>query len=167
MSKEELMKSFPETTFSFGTIGLVLVGMVIVILVAAGLGKLFYEENLGLVLGLIVSIFGGLLYLGHVQSKDFQAVEDWESQFYYKYVDALPVESYTISDYTKVDGKYIVKLASGNGVNEVIVENILYDATETEGYVEAKYAGLRGTKFADYNRYENVIVHLPVSDKSR
>lgn len=169
MSKEEVIMSFPEPTYSAGSFLLIGVGLsILLMLVLLGIGLLIgghQGASVGAVVALFIVLLAGPIYASHLKGEDAKALDAWENQFYYEYVESLPVEKYGIYDYTKIGGQYTIKLVSGNPISEVVVDNVLFDAPDNEAYVEAKYAGLRGSEFANYNRYEDVVVHMPEAAK--
>ncbi|MET1174390.1 hypothetical protein [Paenibacillus amylolyticus] len=164
MTKEELIINFPERNilmeylWSFG------IAIVVLIVVSVVIGAImgFDDEGfacgvgVGSILCLITLIVAAIYYDNEWKQK----VAPWEVE-YHKYVDKIPNKQWQISEVHGEEGKYTVVLKTDNLVRKVITDNVVFDATNNVGTVDAKYVQFREEGIKRYNKYHDVTLHLP------
>lgn len=161
MTKEELITNFPErdmfmeSLFIFGIaiVMLIISSFVFDAIIDGGL-------TLGIGGGLIICILALMVSANYYDSDWKQKVAPWEVD-YHKYVDTLPKELWQISEVHGEEGKYTVVLKTDNLVRKVITDNVVFDATNNVGTLEAKYVQFREGGMKHYNKYHDVTLHLP------
>ncbi|MCZ1267418.1 hypothetical protein [Paenibacillus tundrae] len=164
MTKEELIIAFPErntlmeSLCSFGIAIVVLI--VVAVVIAAIMG--FDDEGFacGFVIGFILFIVTLLVSTIYYDNDWKQEVAPWEVD-YHKYVDTVPKKQWQISEVHREEGNYTVVLKTDNLVRKVITDNVVFDATNNVGTLEAKYIQFREEGMKHYNKYHDVTLHLP------
>ena len=144
MSREEVIMSFPERDIDSITFIVLSLFVVLILMVICSTIGYFAGQQKGAVAGGAIVAFMGLIItpicIVFMDTKHAKEILDWESEYYYEYVDTLSPTLYGVQNYDKSGDKYAIRLTVSSPSKEVVTDSVVYDAKGAKGYVEAKYA---------------------------